>query len=202
VSRERDRPDPDGGQRGQHHRVGRELATAAVLMPDMIKMYSPAAGTTRAFNGGDMFTFQGSGDPAGVPAFNGMVTAPSDISLSAPVFGQPLAINRAIDLPIHWTTAAGMPTGNVSVLLGSNAIARAPMGKVTVTCTFPINSAGGMAVVPTGILSMIPAGSGFIQIGVADSAMVAAGDNDIFLLVAGPAGTTNNADALGGVTFQ
>src|SRR5947209_2687372 len=107
-----------------------------------------------------------------------MVTAPSDnISLIAPVLnGGPLAINRAIDLPIHWTTAAGVPTGNVEVLLYSQSGAAPP--QVAVTCTFPINSAGGMAVVPTRVLSTIPGGyPGFIQIGVADSAMVAAGDN-------------------------
>jgi hypothetical protein len=184
---------------------GAQLATAAVLMPGMNETYSSPNVTTRVFNGGDMLTIQGSGDPAGVPAFNGMVTAPSDITLSAPVFtsGQPLALNRSIDLPIHWTTAAGMPTGNVVVHLYSSG--QGVSGDVK--CAFPINSAGGMAVVPTGILSTIPptaAGdTSGIQIGVADAAMVTAGDNDIFLSVSGSAGTTNNANALlGQATFQ
>jgi hypothetical protein len=178
---------------------GGQLAAPVVLMPNGSNQYTPVSGQMKIYNAGDMFHVTAAGAANGVPAFDQMVAAPSEMTVTSPTFttGQPVTVNRSANLSLIWTNPAN-PVGQVSVLLvGPSGGA---MNTVIVECL--LNLPDGMNSIPSSTLGMIPAGSGAISIRTDSVMNVTAGGFNVGVSVTEGAKTPSGALAAAQATFQ
>jgi hypothetical protein len=122
-------------------------------------------GTGELYVEGGAVTFTAAG--AEVPAFSQMVNAPSFLTVSAPDVAAPLAIPRATDLALTWSSAPSA-TDVIVQLSGMDAA-----GRATVTCSYDSSTAS--VTVPSAALMAIPAGTGTISISTTAVATTRAG---------------------------
>jgi hypothetical protein len=111
--------------------------------------YAPAASSYLAyplFDPGQTIAVDGAGKQGDPPAFHLAFSAPGRISLSSPT-GSPIVLDRTQDSTFAWTATFG---DVVVVNLGSGSAAQ-------VQCEWPM--AEGQGVVPSSILSGLPAGT-------------------------------------------
>ncbi|WP_394834824.1 hypothetical protein LVJ94_50840 [Pendulispora rubella] len=110
------------------------------------------------WSGGEDIFIKASGDPAGVPAFETTLKAPSMITVSVPgqTGGKDVRIPRSKDLDVTWTRE-GAAFGTVKLVLGGSA--RGDMSNVA--CTYPVESGAGK--VPASVLGSLAAGNGGLR---------------------------------------
>lgn len=115
--------------------------------------YTAATGAGPLF-AGTALTFEGSGDAAGVPAFSGMVTPPSNATLNTPAIidATPIVVSRTADLMLAWTPAG--PTGTVEATF---ATADGTGVSASAICRFPVNLF--MGTIPFTAFSDFPVGA-------------------------------------------
>ncbi len=112
--------------------------------------YDAVNGKTTLWNGGEELHAVAAG--ADVPAFDVKLTAPSYVTITAPVFpsqGGSVAIVRSQGLNVAWTGGAA---GDVRVTVYGGSAQQT----VTVTCNFP--AAGGSGTLSASLLGNLPAG--------------------------------------------
>jgi hypothetical protein len=120
---------------------------------------------------------------AAVPAFSGAVSAPPDITLTAPVFGANtyVTISRATDLAVTWT---GGGAGNVRITFGTTHT-----GSFTgVQCVVP--QGPGAAAIPAAVLGKLAKADGATILGSfavvpLNDTNLKAGDFDVILRATG-----------------
>lgn len=144
------------------------------LMPGADNQYMTSNQQVQVFAPGTALTVSAAGDPMGVPAFTGMLTMPSAVTVTAPMlsFTAATPISRSQALAAAWT---GGTTGKVSVVLVSSQSS----SSVTVSCSF--DAAGGTGTVPADIMALLPAGTGTIAVGSTDTREQMAGDYKVTL---------------------
>jgi hypothetical protein len=94
--------------------------------------------------GGEMLSFHADG--ADVPGFDAQAAAPSQVTLTTPVqptAGQEVAVRRATDFHLAWTTGAGQLH---VAMIGAN---RANAAAILIDCYFPMEAGSG--VIPSGV---------------------------------------------------
>jgi hypothetical protein len=184
---------------GDLHVMGGQLARPVEMTPDAMNEYMAVNGSTRAFNAGDLFHITASGSAMGVPAFDEMVTAPSDVTLTAPTFtsGEPLPIDRANPLMLTWTSGAS-PVGSLEVTLVAPTQAMTPT--LVAQCRYPISAMS--ASIPASTLGMFAAGTGAIAIRADDPKSLTPGNFNVRLDVTNGIDDSNGTFASGQAQFQ
>ncbi len=100
---------------------------------------------------------------ATVPAFTAQVTAPTAVTVTAPVCPQSMcpAISKAAGLSVAWT--GGVGTVSVQVLAGTDQI----------SCEYP--AAAGSAMIPSSVISMLPNGQASLFFNTLNATTIQAG---------------------------
>jgi len=176
---------------------GGQLVSPITLTPNGTGVYTSVAGPSRAFNPGNNIRFQGVGASGGVGPFDQSVPAPSDVTLTTPVFSttSPFTVNRSANLTASWTPVAS-PVGEVTISLAQLSAVEVAVGAI---CRFPISA--GTATISSAILGMIPAGSGSISITAVNLVTVNVSGVTIELNVSQNVATANNK-SVSAATFQ
>lgn len=167
----------DGGVAAQQASAGTlhisAGGTTITMSPEADGSYTAVTGQSRLWTAGQTLAVQADGDE--VPAFTGSVAGVDAALVSAPAFpaaGTAMSISRSQSLTVSWS---GQTAGNIFVILARSDTAGAVTHTVSATCTYPASV--GSAVVPSTVLSAIPAGdSGSFAVYGGDRAELAAGD--------------------------
>ena len=128
--------------------------TPVTLTPDGTATYAQFFNgkTPPLYAGGESITIAAAG--ADVPAFNATLTAPKEVTLTAPMAATPFVIDRTKSLAFTWT---GGTLGNVVVTIGD---AGSATKSEFLVCTFA--AAGGSGTIPSAGLMKLAAGTGSI----------------------------------------
>jgi hypothetical protein len=140
---------------------GGELAPV-VMSPDGTNAYTNAFAAGLAYSPGESLRFQGSGGgQGGVPAFDEMVTAPSQVTVTSPVLpmGMPLHVDTSMDFTVAWT-AGQSPEGQVEILL-TEATSPADPAHI-VSCRVAVDAS--QFTVPASVMQTLGAGPGTIAV--------------------------------------
>jgi hypothetical protein len=139
--------------------------TVSLIVMDMgmfAGQYSVFQQYTPMFMGGESITVRATGGE--VPSFMGLVTAPSEPTLSQPIT-QP--ISRNADYGLSWSDGGA---GQLRVSLTVPQM----NGNPGIDCTFP--AAAGAGAIPAQALSMLPSGQGIMSFSIISTSDFPAGD--------------------------
>jgi hypothetical protein len=141
------------------------------------------------FSGGEQLTVRATGSD--VPAFTGVVTAPEEPTVRAPL---PSQAPRSQDLTLSWT---GGGAGEVRLSLSVPQM----MANPGLDCSF--SAAGGSAVIPSAALQTLPAGQGYFSLSVVSESAIWAGEWQVTLsATTGVLTTTGQPYEQGGVILK
>lgn len=122
---------------------------------------------------------------AEVPAFSAQVIAPSQVTITAPALpagGAHLAIDRAKDFPVAWSSGG---SGQVELRIAILSMDPSSTPSYELDCDFP--SSAGTAMVPSAALSLLPKDSGPLTFAALSRGSVAAGKFDVEIQLSSPA---------------
>ena len=120
------------------------------LAPKSDNTYSPAVGSSSLYDGGETLTV--SADGKDVPAFTTSLTAPSKVTLAAPVVtASSLTVKRSTGVT---ATFSGASSGSVVLYFSATSATMA----FALTCTFDAAAGGGT--IPAAAFADFPAGNG------------------------------------------
>lgn len=162
---------------------------AVDLTPKSDNTYAPSVGSTALYNGGETLTV--SGDGKDVPAFTTSLTAPSTITLAAPVVTSgSLTVKRSTGVT---ATFSGASAGSVVLYFSATSSTMA----FALTCTFAATAGGGS--IPAAAFADFPAGNGTFDFYVKQTSRVVVAPWDVRFTaskaVVDPAGIALAGDA-------
>ncbi len=161
---------------------------AVTLTPDGKGAYAAFSDQATLWSGGETIDVSAAG--ADVPAFEGTLVAPAQVTVTAPAFDSalPLAIDRGHDLALAWSGGSG--TVGVTLVGPSSDATTASL-----SCSFDATDRTGT--VPAVLLQALPAGTGSFAVAVGDVRVVTAGVFSVHLDAATYALTPGGAPVAG-----
>jgi hypothetical protein len=171
-----------------------DITVGGLSMPVMLQLitmgmfvgqYTTYMQYTPMFNGGETLSIGAAG--AEVPAFAGLVAAPSQITIVKPLHTQ-FTVPRARDLALSWTDGGA---GELRVSLSVQLMTSTP----GIDCAFAANL--GSASIPTAALQTLPAGMGALSLSVVSESDLNAGEWQVALTA-----TTGTLDQTGNAWDQ
>jgi len=132
---------------------GARISPAIRLEPVNSTQYPELSLPGLVWSGGEDIRFRAAGQPGGVPAFEATLKAPSLITVTAPVWGDSLSVDRSKDLAISWTLE-----GAASGVVAARFTTDTSSGSTTVTCRYPAADKHGT--IPSASLKRLTPASG------------------------------------------
>jgi hypothetical protein len=171
------------------------------LAPGADNQYPPVSSSTASlFGGGEMILFDVRGD-GDIPAHQATIAAPAPATITMPLLGTPVPVDRTQDLPVAWTGG----TGDVVVTLNvSESDGVEVTRSLVLQCE--LDAAAGAGALPASLLGMLPPTSPMVQASftasVVETADTEAGDYLVSFLATTGALTPTGELATGRATIQ